>query len=74
MAVNLSEAVMSLGRKRCNLNGILERLAGELGPNMKTVATGGQGHMITRASRWVKVYEEDLTLDGLSWIWHLNNP
>ena len=47
------------------IDGILERLAAELGPEMKTVATGGQGHMITRASRWVKVYEEDLTLEGL---------
>ena len=51
------------------IDGILERLAGELGANLKTVATGGQGHMITRSSRWVKTYEEDLTLDGLRFIW-----
>lgn len=56
------------------IDGILERLAAELGPEMKTVATGGQGHMITRASRWVKVYEEDLTLEGLRYIWDRNNP
>jgi type III pantothenate kinase len=56
------------------IDGILERLAAELGPEMKTVATGGQGHMITRTSRWVKVYEEDLTLEGLSYIWDRNNP
>jgi type III pantothenate kinase len=55
------------------IDGILERLAAELGPEMKTVATGGQGHMITHASRWVKVYEEDLTLAGLSYIWDRNS-
>jgi type III pantothenate kinase len=56
------------------IDGILERLAAELGPEMKTVATGGQGHMIVRSSRWVKVYEEDLTLEGLRFIWDRNNP
>jgi type III pantothenate kinase len=54
------------------IDGILERLGGELGADMKTVATGGQGHMITRSSRWVKAYEEDLTLEGLRFIWERN--
>lgn len=54
------------------IDGILERLAGELGPDLKTVATGGQGHMITKSSRWVKTYEEDLTLEGLRLIWERN--
>ena len=54
------------------IDGILERLAGELGPEMKTVATGGQGHMIVQSSRWVKIYEEDLTLEGLRFIWERN--
>ena len=54
------------------IDGILERLAGELGPNLKTVATGGQGHMITRSSKWVKKYEEDLTLEGLRFVWERN--
>jgi type III pantothenate kinase len=54
------------------IDGILERLAAELGPAMKTVATGGQGHMIAHSSRWVKVYEEDLTLEGLRLIWERN--
>jgi len=54
------------------IDGILERLAAELGPDMKSVATGGQGHMIVKASRWVKIYDEDLTLDGLRLIWERN--
>ncbi len=54
------------------IDGILERLAGELGSDMKTVATGGQGHMITQSSKWVKRYEEDLTLEGLRFVWERN--
>jgi type III pantothenate kinase len=54
------------------IDGVLERLAGELGPGMKTVATGGHGHRIVRSSRWVKIYDEDLTLVGLRHIWERN--
>jgi type III pantothenate kinase len=54
------------------IDGIVERLAAELGPVMKAVATGGQGHMIVRSSKWVKTYDEDLTLDGLRFIWERN--
>ena len=56
------------------IDGILERLAAELGPGMKAVATGGQGHMIVRSSRLVKIYDENLTLDGLRLIWERNQP
>src|SRR5579863_5253637 len=51
------------------IDGILERLAAELGPGMKAVATGGQGQMIVKPSHWVTAYDEDLTLDGLRLIW-----
>ncbi|MEP6962938.1 MAG: type III pantothenate kinase [Acidobacteriota bacterium] len=51
------------------IDGIVERVIAELGPGTKTVATGGQGDVITQASRFVKVYDADLTLDGLRLIW-----
>lgn len=54
------------------IDGILERLRGELGDNLQTVATGGQGQLITRSSRWVTRYDADLTLDGLRFIWERN--
>ena len=54
------------------IDGVLERLASELGQGLKAVATGGQGQMIVRSSRWVKIYDEDLTLHGLRFIWERN--
>jgi type III pantothenate kinase len=54
------------------IDGLVERLIAELGPQTKAVATGGQGNLITKASRFVKVYDEDLTLNGLRLIWQRN--
>jgi type III pantothenate kinase len=51
------------------IDGLAERLIAELGPATKLVATGGQGEAISRASRYVKLYDEDLTLDGLRLLW-----
>jgi type III pantothenate kinase len=51
------------------IDGIVERVSAELGPDTKAVATGGQGERITHASRFVKLYDEDLTLEGLRLIW-----
>ncbi len=54
------------------IDGIVERMIGELGPNTKAVATGGQAPLIVRGSKFLKAADEDLTLDGLRIIWQRN--
>jgi type III pantothenate kinase len=51
------------------IDGIVERIVDQLGPETKAVATGGQGELIVRGSRSVKIYDEHLTLEGLRLIW-----
>lgn len=51
------------------IDGILERLIALLGPQTKTVATGGQAEMIVNASRFLRKSDADLTLEGLRLIW-----
>jgi type III pantothenate kinase len=51
------------------IDGLAERMITELGPDTKVVATGGQGQLIADVSRYVKIYDEDLTLDGLRLLW-----
>jgi type III pantothenate kinase len=54
------------------IDGIIERMAADLGPNTKAIATGGQASLIVRGSKFLQAADEDLTLDGLRIIWQRN--
>ena len=54
------------------VDGILERMIAELGPETKTVATGGLARLIAADCKYVHRVEEMLTLNGLRLIWERN--
>lgn len=56
------------------VDSILERILAVLGKNSKLVATGGQAGAICPGSRYIKEIEENLTLEGLRFIWERNAP
>jgi type III pantothenate kinase len=51
------------------IDGIVERMVKQLGPDTKTIATGGQSELIIAGSQHLKHANPDLTLEGLQLIW-----
>ncbi len=54
------------------IDGILERLLAELGPETRIVATGGQASLIVEGSKYINTADPDLTLKGLLLTWQKN--
>jgi len=52
--------------------GMVERFRGELGPDMKVIATGGHAALVAQETKVIDILAPSLTLDGLRIIWELN--
>ena len=56
------------------VEGMVERFRKELGPQMKTIATGGLADLVAKETAVIQIHAPWLTLDGLRLIWELNRP
>ena len=55
------------------VDGILERMIAEMGPETRTVATGGLAKLIASGSKYIHTVDENLTLTGLRLIYQRNS-
>lgn len=56
------------------VEGMVARFRAELGPQMRTIATGGLANLIAVETKVIEIVDPWLTLDGLRIIWDLNHP
>ena len=56
------------------IDGMIERLLEELGPDTRTIATGGHASLVAGGLRHTTSVDENLTLDGLQLIWQRIHP
>jgi type III pantothenate kinase len=47
------------------VDGLVERVVAELGPDTMVIGTGGMAHFIREESRYIDMVDPNLTLDGL---------
>jgi type III pantothenate kinase len=56
------------------VEGLVERMVGELGPNTVCIATGGLAGIIAPEVDAIELVDPDLTLQGLRMVWERNRP